>query len=261
TRQLAEVGLENHFDEQLFFMNLPKGVLAPQYLTREMLDIIAKQAYVYDIPANEMALLVVQATQNQQLDLEHLRKDAKNYYRMQKPATKVQFATQVQPGTLRHSVSEPAQAQTPKEKLIAMFETTAPLNFLSNRLGRNPNQYEREMLEKLLVEYKLQPGVVNVLIDYSLRNTDNQFRDTYIEKVAASWSTQQLLTVSDAMAQAKKNAQAKTKAKATKASRKKTQPTTRTETLPDWTQPESALSADEAADELQRIKELMKDLK
>lgn len=263
TRKRAEVNFNQPFDEQLFFMNLPKGVLAPNYFSREMLDVIQKQAYIYDIPANEMALLVTQATTDQQLDLERLRKDTRTYYRMQKPATKLQFATTVQPGHLRQQQNE-QQALTAREKLIAMFETTPPLNFLSNRLGRNPNQFERELLEKLLVEYKLQPGVVNVLIDFSMRNTQNQFQPTYIEKVAASWSTQNLQTVADAMALAKKNAQAKEKAKTKTASRtapRKTGKNTRTEVVPEWDNDAPNLSAEEQEAELARIKELMKDLK
>lgn len=260
TRQRADVGLSQGFDEQLFFMNLPKGVLAPNYFTKEMLDVIAKQAYVYDIPANEMALLVIQATLNQQLNLEILRKDAKNYYRMQKPATKVQFATNVQPVHLRQSETS-QQTDDPRAKLIAMFETTPPLNFLSNRLGRNPNQFEREALEKYLVEYKLQPGVVNVMIDYSMRNTDNNFSDAYIEKVAATWSTKKITTVQEAMEQARKSKQAKAKAVNAKPTRKKsTGKPTRSEVMPTWEQQAPLLSESEQADELKRIKQLMKEL-
>ncbi|MGL6057197.1 MAG: DnaD domain protein [Culicoidibacterales bacterium] len=266
TRQRAEVSLDQYFDEQLFFMNLPKGVLAPNYFTKEMLEVIRKQAYIYDIPANEMALLVTQSTLNQQLDLEQLRKEARTYYRMQKPATKLQFSTAIQPGHLRQSQSQTGESMSPREKLVAMFETTPPLNFLSNRLGRNPNQFERELLEKMLVEYNLQPGVVNVLLDYSLHNTENQFRATYIEKVAASWSTQKLTTVAEAMALAKKNNQAKAKAKATP--KKNSGPThrkssgkTRTEVLPEWDNQAPDLTQEQQQDELARIKELMKDLK
>lgn len=262
TRKRAEVNFNQPFDDQLFFMNLPKGVLAPNYFSREMLDVIHKQAYIYDIPANEMALLVTQATTDQQLDLEQLRKDARMYYRMQKPATKLQFATNVQPGHLRQQPKNEEQELTAREKLIAMFETTAPLNFLSNRLGRNPNQFERELLEKLLVEYKFQPGVVNVLLDFSLRNTQNQFRATYIEKVAASWSTQNLQTVAEAMALAKQNTQAKAKAKTpARTTAKKTTKNLRTEVIPEWDNEAPNLTADEQEAELARIKELMKDLK
>ncbi|MGL4952983.1 MAG: DnaD domain protein [Culicoidibacterales bacterium] len=266
TRQRAEVPFDQDFDEQLFFMNLPKGVLAPNYFTKEMLEVIRKQAYIYDIPANEMALLVTQSTTNQQLDVEQLRKDARTYYRMQKPATKLQFSTTVQPGHLRQQSSEKAEPTSPREKIIAMFETTAPLNFLSNRLGRNPNQFERELLEKMLVEYHLQPGVVNVILDYSLHNTENQFRANYIEKVAASWSTQNLKTVTEAMALAKKSSKAKAKALATpnksnQTASRKGSGKTRTEVLPDWNNDAPDLTQEQQQDELARIKELMKDLK
>ncbi|MGL5296219.1 MAG: replication initiation and membrane attachment family protein [Culicoidibacterales bacterium] len=259
SRHRADVQTEHEFDEQLFFMNLPKGILAPTDLTKETMNMIAKQAYVYDIPANEMAHLVIQATNDQRLDIEQLRKDARNYYRMQKPATKLQFSTQVQPGQLRAPNID--VEQTPQQKLVTMFETTSPLQFLTNRLGRKPNQFERELLEKLLIEYKLQPGVINVVIDYSLRKTENQFRESYIEKVAASWSTQQIQTVEAAMDQAKKSNQVALKAQSKKTSSRKKTAVKRTEIVPTWDATSPELSETEQAEQLRRFEELLEQLK
>lgn len=57
------------------------------------------------------------------------------------------------------------------------------------------------ILEYLLVDLKLTPGVVNVLIDYVLKVNHNKLTRAFIETIAGQWCREHIETVEDAMNQ------------------------------------------------------------
>ena len=56
-----------------------------------------------------------------------------------------------------------------------------------------------------IVDFKLKPGVVNVLVDYVLKTYDKKLTRARVETIAGEWSRNKIETVEEAMDIAKKN--------------------------------------------------------
>ena len=61
-----------------------------------------------------------------------------------------------------------------------------------------------KILENLLMDLKLNPAVVNVLIDYTLKTNNNKLVKAYIETIAGQWKRCGVETASEAMDLAEK---------------------------------------------------------
>lgn len=64
-----------------------------------------------------------------------------------------------------------------------------PTAFLASRQHGVPVcEADKQLIDDLVRNYQFAPDVVNVLIEYTLNKTNQQFSRAYVEKVAASWS-------------------------------------------------------------------------
>lgn len=86
-----------------------------------------------------------------------------------------------------------------KSKLINQFEKENPYDFLASKQGARPTKKDLEIIEYLIIDQKLNPGVVNVLIDYVLKINNNKLVRSFVEQIAAQWKRSKITTVSDAM--------------------------------------------------------------
>ena len=62
-----------------------------------------------------------------------------------------------------------------------------------------PTVKDLEIIEYLMIEQKLNPGVINVLIDYVLKINNNKLVRGFVEQIAVQWKRSKIETVSDAM--------------------------------------------------------------
>jgi replication initiation and membrane attachment protein len=87
--------------------------------------------------------------------------------------------------------------------MIYTFETLSPYDFLRGKYnGANPTSRDMQLVETLLVDLELSPGVVNVLIDYVLKIKDHKLTKNYVEAIAGQWKRLSIKTVEEAMNQA-----------------------------------------------------------
>ena len=70
--------------------------------------------------------------------------------------------------------------------------------------GNEPTRRDLKLVEDLLIDYKLKPGVVNVLIDYVLNVNDKKLNRGLIETIAGEWQRLGIETVEEAMTTAEK---------------------------------------------------------
>ena len=90
-------------------------------------------------------------------------------------------------------------------KIIYMFENTSPYDFLRKSYGNTePTNRDKKLIENLMLEQKLNPGVVNVLIDYVLKVNNKKLNKDYIETIVGQWKRLKVETVVDAMDVCKK---------------------------------------------------------
>ena len=96
------------------------------------------------------------------------------------------------------------EPETQEEKLIHYFETTSPMQYLRDiGGGAEPSKADVKIIEDVMFRQKLNPGVVNVLIDNVMRKTDMKLTKNYVEKIASHWARKNIKTVKDAMDLAK----------------------------------------------------------
>ena len=72
--------------------------------------------------------------------------------------------------------------------MIYTFETISPRELLINKNnGNEPTRRDLKLIEDLLVDYKLKPGVVNVLLDYAINVNNKKLTRGFVETIAGEW--------------------------------------------------------------------------
>ncbi len=103
--------------------------------------------------------------------------------------------------------------------------------------GAEPSKGDLQIIEGVMFNQKLSPGVVNVLIQYVMLKSDMKMTKSYVEKIASHWARKKIQTAKAAMDLAKnEHKQYMEWADGKKKSAKytgKNKPI-RTELLPDW---------------------------
>ena len=96
--------------------------------------------------------------------------------------------------------------------MVYTFENISPYQLLKAKYkGGEPTDRDKKLIEGLLIEQKLNAGVVNVLISYILKTNDEQLKKNYVETIAGQWKRAGVETVEDAMKFAEKENKKKKK--------------------------------------------------
>ena len=98
------------------------------------------------------------------------------------------------------SLKKEIKDSSKKSKVIYQFENLSPYRFICMKSKtEKPTKAEINILEMLLVDIGLKPGVVNVLIDYVLKINDNKLTKNFVEAIASQWKRSNIETVEQAM--------------------------------------------------------------
>lgn len=84
-------------------------------------------------------------------------------------------------------------------KFYQILTTISPEQYLSIRLNAKAPAYMLDEIEKIKKETGLPNALINVVLDYSFRKTDNRFVELYIEKVAYSILSNNITSPYEAM--------------------------------------------------------------
>lgn len=166
-----------HFDYERFLSRVSNLVFPIEARTSENLRIIGELATMYGITPDDMVILVGRCTDNVRntLDTEKLRSMA--FVQKPKPVKKT--------------------SENPYE--------LSPVAFLQSRQNGVPvTDSDKRIIESLIGSLKMDPGVVNVLLEYVLKISDNRLVRSFVESVAASWVRSHVDTVEKALAEAQK---------------------------------------------------------
>ena len=107
------------------------------------------------------------------------------------------------------------------------------------------------LIESLMVDMNLNPGVVNVLIDYVLRVNNNKLTKSFVTTIASQWVRNNTQTVEQAMKLAEKEYNNRNISKNKK--------TLSVSSVPDWFNKnvdESSVSTEEQQKFLEKLKEV-----
>ena len=185
------------------------------------------------------------------IDKEELRINARKYYQYNNNGNLPTLVYRTQPEYLK----SPSGDTSNKGRIIHVFETTSPYDFLKSKYkGVKPTTRDLKLLEYLIVDLELKPAVVNVLIDYVLRRNNNKLNQAFIETIAGQWKRLNIKTAADAMSVAEKEHKKYTK-KVERVSNKKI-----TEKEPVWFN-EKIEKKEISQEEKKELEELLKEFK
>ena len=176
--------------------SMPKNI-DKKIFTKDLQELIISLAYFYDLDVTEMQNILKSCINEKgSINRDELRKATRNYYQFDHSGLLPTMVELTQPAYLRKPIGDNSK----KAKMIYTFETTSPIDFLKSKHdGAEPVKRDINLLEDLIIDYKLKPGVVNVLIDYVLRTNDNKLNRNYVETIAGQWSRKKIETVEEAM--------------------------------------------------------------
>ena len=175
-----KLNINSNFDFNFLINAMPKNIDTSRIFTKEIKELIISLSFIYDIDAIKMTN-IVKGSLNERgtINKETLRKTARNFYQFDNG------------GNLPTIVS--------RELLI------------SKNKGNEPTKRDLRLVEDLLLDYNLKPGVVNVLIDYILNINDKKLTRGLVETMAGEWQRKGIETVEDAMSLCEKEHKKRTK--------------------------------------------------
>lgn len=176
---------------------IPSELLNHKSLTKDTKELIDKLAFIYQLDSDSCIDLIRNSlTIKRTIDKDLLKKNALNYYGFEHGGKLPSIVYRNQPEYLRKPIGDNSK----KAKMIYTFETVSPYDFLrSKNNGVNPSRSDLKIVEYLMIDLELKPGVVNVLLDYVMRINNNKLNKAFIDTIASQWKRSKIETVEAAM--------------------------------------------------------------
>ncbi|MFK3938201.1 replication initiation and membrane attachment family protein [Alkalihalobacillus sp. NPDC078783] len=200
------------FDLELMKNALSSFVVPERAITKEVEETVIRLAFVYRVDPLEMSKIVSQAVgPDERVDLELLRKKAQDWYRLEYGSNPPGLGLRTQP--MKERTMNQKEPTTDEERTILFYEETSPLRLLELRSeGAQVAPADVKIVEGLILDYQLLPGVANVLLDYVLYQYDMKLSKPLVHKIAGHWSRKKVKLVHEAMQLAKQEKQSKAEA-------------------------------------------------
>lgn len=199
---------ELDYDFDFLINNIPKNMFNEKCLNKAVKELIINLSFLYEIDPITMAdLIKTSLNEKGNIEKEELRKNVRKYYEINNDNRLPSLLFKNQPEYLK----EPSGDNTKRGRIIKVFENHSPYEFLKAKYkGVKPTDRDMRILEMLLIDLKLNPAVVNVLIDYTLKTNNNKLVKAYVETIAGQWKRSGIETASEAMQLAEKEHKKKT---------------------------------------------------
>jgi len=243
-----KLNIDSSFDMNFLIESLGNNI-DKKVFTKDLQELILSLAYLYDIDVIKMQNIIRTCINERgTINRDELRKTSRNHYRFDHSGMLPTITYQTQPSHLR----KPFGDNSKNAKMIYTFENITPYELLKNKQkGAEPTKRDMKLVEDLMLDHKLNAGVINVLIDYVLKTNDNKLNRSLVETIAGQWSRKNIETVEEAMDIARKNHKSVTKKVSTTTKIKEKE-------VPDWF--DKNIEANSATDEeRQAMEELLKE--
>ena len=251
-RESGSINIRKGIDFSLLEESIPVSQRNEKCFTDEVKDLINQLSYLYNIGSLEMQGIVRDSLNERGLiDKNVLRKSCRDYYQFEQNGNLPTLIYNKQPDFLK----KPEGDNSKWAKMVYAFENLTPYQLLKAKYkGAEPTDRDKRLVESLLMDQKLNPGVVNVLISYVLKTNNEQLKKSYVETIAGQWKRSNIETVEDAMKFAEKfHKKLKKKEETTPKEVKKKEPVK--QPVPAWFSKEQTLTetTDEEMEELDKL--------
>lgn len=255
-RDSNNILINKGIDFNLLISSLPKEQVSEKCFSNETKELINALSFTYNLNTLDMQGLVRNALNEKGLiDKTLLRKSCRDYYQFDNNGALPTLIYNKQPEYLK----KPQGDNSKWAKMVYTFENVNPYQLLKARYkGAEPTDRDKRLIENLLVDQKLNPGVVNVLISYVLKINNEQLTKGYVETIAGQWKRLNIETVEEAMKITEKEHKKLKKLIETrnaKDSPKKHSQKTDNSKLPSWfnMNPETTTTTEEDTKEMEEI--------
>lgn len=189
--------LMHQIDFNLLISSIPESMISPNCFNNDVKELINNLSYAYGIDDLTMQGIVRDSLNERGLiDKNELRKNARNYYQFEQGGRLPTLIYTIQPEYLRSPTGDVSNWA----KMVYTFETVTPYDYLKSKYKNGePSARDLRLIESLLTDMKLKPGVVNVLIAYVLKINNQKLSKNYVETIAGQWKRLNIETVEDAM--------------------------------------------------------------
>lgn len=243
--------LNKCIDFEFLISSIPKDMFNDKCFSSDIKELINSLAFTYNIDDDTMISLVRDSLNERgNIDKSILRKSCRNYYQFEEAGRLPTMVYHRQPDYLKKPVGDSSKWA----KMVYTFENISPYDYLRAKYkGAEPTARDLRLIENLLVDQKLAPGVVNVLLAYVLKINHQKLNKNYIETIVGQWKRLNIETVEDAMKITEKEHK-KMKKIIGKETTKRTS-SKKIEQLPAWFDKDldKTTPSDEEQDELDRI--------
>lgn len=222
-KKLNHLGLsfEPTIDFNSILSLIPEEMLNVRSITKQMKELIYQLAFIYNLNNEQFSEILKNSIEDRKVNIDLLKEGCRKFYHFENKGNIPKMVYQSQPLYLRQENVE----NTRKSLLINQFETTSPSELLELKQDSKPTKKDMEIIECLMIEHNLNPGVVNVLIDYALKINNNKLVKSFVEQIAVQWKRSKIQTVSDAIEFAQQEYDLKSNKKVKQVKK---------ETLPSW---------------------------
>ena len=192
-----KIEINSNIDLNLIISGIPKYMVNERCFNKETMDLIIYLSYLYKIDNLNMQGLVRNSINEKgMIDGTELRKLCRNHYQFDNNGKLPTLIYSTQPEHLK----EPVGDKSDFAKLVYTFENVSPIAFLKSLYnGAEPTDYDKRLIENLMINQRLMPGVINVLIDYVLKTNNMKLNKSYIETIAGQWKRKNIDTVKEAI--------------------------------------------------------------
>lgn len=243
--------IEDRIDFDLVIKSIPTGLVNARTFNKRVKSLINQLSFVYNIDTIKMIELIRLSIEDVGLiNKDKLIQNARKSYEFNNNGRLPTLIFRSQPEYLK----TPDGDTSNEGRIIKVFENTTPNDFLKARnKGASPSKYDLQTLEILAVNYELPAGVINVLVDFSIKVNNGKLTRNYIETIASTFKRRGIKTVPDAMNELKKAHKNKTKTI-------KVEPKKEIKAVPVWVN-QTLESNELSAEELKELEEEFKDFR
>lgn len=189
--------IDKAVDFDYIMAGIPKSMVNEKCFNSEAKRLINYLVFTYNISQEDMLSLIRDSLNEKgMIDKTLLRKNCRNYYQFDNGGSLPTLVYRRQPDFLK----KPQGDTSNWAKMVYTFENVSPYDYLKAMYkGTKPTARDLRLIESLLIDQKLSPGVVNVLISYVLKVNNQKLSKNYIETIVGQWKRLNVETVEEAM--------------------------------------------------------------
>lgn len=248
-----DLTIKKSLDFDLIISSIPEKELNEKCFNEETKELLNNLSFIYNLNTLDMQGLVKDSLNEKGLiDKVELRKKCREYYKFENAGNLPTLIYNKQPDFLK----KPEGDNSKWAKMVYTFENISPYQLLKAKYkGAEPTDRDKRLIESLMVDQKLNYGVVNVLISYVLKTNNEQLKKSYVETIAGQWKRSNIETVEDAMRIAEKYHKKIKKIMQEKENKTQVTKKPKEEQLPAWFSTDQTIeeTTDEEVEELDKI--------